>query len=115
MKGLRDRIAIVTGGASGIGRAIALRLAEEGARPVIFDLDAAGAEKVAAEARAAGGTCAARRCGITDYAAGQAAVAATDRATVVVEYVEVTAQPVVDAARELGHTVLVHQREHRVG
>ena len=69
MKGLRDKIAIVTGGASGIGRAIALRLAEEGTRPVIFDLDAAGAEKVAAEARADGGQCAARRCDITDYAA----------------------------------------------
>ena len=33
MKGLEDKIAIVTGAASGIGRAIALRLAEEGAQP----------------------------------------------------------------------------------
>ena len=78
MRGLRDRIAVVTGGASGIGRAIALRLAEEGVQPVIFDLNDEGAEAVAEEARAAGGMAASRRCDITDYAAVQAAVQATE-------------------------------------
>ena len=78
MRGLRDRIAVVTGGASGIGRAIALRLAEEGVQPVIFDLNDKGAEAVAEEARAAGGMAASRRCDITDYAAVQAAVQATE-------------------------------------
>jgi len=68
----------VTGGASGIGRAIALRLAEEGVQPVIFDLNDEGAEAVAEEARAAGGMAASRRCDITDYAAVQAAVQATE-------------------------------------
>jgi len=47
---LRDRVAVVTGGASGIGRAMARRFAEEGARGVVVaDLDGPGAEAVAAE------------------------------------------------------------------
>jgi len=45
------RIALVTGGASGIGRATAQRLAQEGAEVVILDRDAAGAERVATEIR----------------------------------------------------------------
>jgi len=48
-KELSRRIALVTGGASGIGRATALRLAAEGAHVVVADLDAAGALKVADE------------------------------------------------------------------
>ena len=79
MRGLKDRIAVVTGGASGIGRAIALRLADEGCQPAIFDIDEAGAEAVAKEAIANGGKAAARRCDITDYAAVEAAVAATEK------------------------------------
>src|SRR5262249_39107245 len=49
-KELARRVALVTGGASGIGRASALRLAAEGAHVVVADLDAAGAVKVADEA-----------------------------------------------------------------
>jgi NAD(P)-dependent dehydrogenase (short-subunit alcohol dehydrogenase family) len=46
---LKDRIAIVTGGASGIGRAIALRLAREGCNVAIWDRDISGARRVVGE------------------------------------------------------------------
>jgi NAD(P)-dependent dehydrogenase (short-subunit alcohol dehydrogenase family) len=52
---LSHRVAIVTGGASGIGRAIALSLAAEGAAVVIGDLDEAGARRVADEITSGGG------------------------------------------------------------
>jgi pyridoxal 4-dehydrogenase len=45
---LKDRVAIVTGGAQGIGRAIAQKLGAEGATVVIADLNGAGAEAAAA-------------------------------------------------------------------
>ncbi|HWN56327.1 MAG TPA: SDR family NAD(P)-dependent oxidoreductase, partial [Methylomirabilota bacterium] len=54
-KELSRRIALVTGGASGIGRAAALRLAAEGAHVIVADLDEAGARKVADEVVAAAG------------------------------------------------------------
>ncbi|MEU8362462.1 glucose 1-dehydrogenase [Nonomuraea sp. NPDC048882] len=53
---LAGRVAIVTGAAHGIGRAIAGGFAAEGAAVVIADLDGAAAEKAAAEVVAAGGT-----------------------------------------------------------
>jgi len=51
---MRDRTVIVTGGASGIGRATALLLARKGARVIVGDIDAAGGAAAAAEAVAAG-------------------------------------------------------------
>jgi len=49
------KIAIVTGAAAGIGRASALRLAQEGALVCLSDIDQAGVEKAAAEIRDGGG------------------------------------------------------------
>ena len=49
------KVAIVTGAAAGIGRACALRLAAEGARVVVSDIDEAGAAACAGEIVAAGG------------------------------------------------------------
>lgn len=52
---IKNKIAIVTGGGNGIGRAIALRLAEEGAKVVVVDIAERDAEKVAQEIREKGG------------------------------------------------------------
>lgn len=47
---LRDKVAVVTGGASGIGAALCLRFAAEGARAVVVaDTDVQGARRVADE------------------------------------------------------------------
>lgn len=51
MHGLDNKVAVVTGGARGIGKEIALRLAGAGCRLVISDVDLAGAEAAAAEIR----------------------------------------------------------------
>src|ERR1043165_6313256 len=47
MRVFKDRTAIVTGGAAGIGRALCERLAEFGARVVVADINGDGAEQVA--------------------------------------------------------------------
>ena len=52
---LEGQVALVSGSGRGIGREIALKLAREGARVVINDLDAAPAEQTVADIRAAGG------------------------------------------------------------
>jgi NAD(P)-dependent dehydrogenase (short-subunit alcohol dehydrogenase family) len=54
MKDLKDRVAVVTGAATGMGRSIALALAQEGVDVVISDIDLDEAEKVRDEVRALG-------------------------------------------------------------
>lgn len=53
---VEGKVALITGAAAGIGRATALLLARDGARLVVTDIDEAGVQTVAAEARVAGGT-----------------------------------------------------------
>ena len=49
MNRLQDRVAIVTGAAGGIGKAIVQRLGSDGARVVLADIDESGANAVATE------------------------------------------------------------------
>ncbi len=55
MAGVKDRVAIVTGAANGLGREIARVLAREGARVALGDLDTAGLEKTAEAISGSGG------------------------------------------------------------
>ena len=66
MRGLKGKTAIVTGAASGIGKAISGRLGEEGCKVCILDLNGDGAEATAADIQVAGGTAFAYRTDITD-------------------------------------------------
>jgi len=66
---LKARAAVVTGGASGIGRAIAQALAREAARVAVLDLDETGARETATAIERGGGTAAAYRVDVTDVAA----------------------------------------------
>ena len=63
---IKGWVAIVTGGASGIGRETALRLSREGAKVAIVDINLDGANKVADEIRAAGGESLALKTDITN-------------------------------------------------
>ncbi|MHA1380414.1 MAG: SDR family NAD(P)-dependent oxidoreductase [Candidatus Helarchaeota archaeon] len=62
---LKDKTAIVTGAASGIGKQTALDFAEEGANVVIADINEEGAKKVADEISKAGGKALAIKCDVT--------------------------------------------------
>ncbi|BCG85091.1 MULTISPECIES: glucose 1-dehydrogenase [unclassified Mesorhizobium] len=65
---LKDRIAVVTGAGSGIGRAGAMIMAREGAMVVIADRDQAGGEATASDIRAAGGSAEAIAADVSDDA-----------------------------------------------
>ena len=66
MRGLSGKVAVVAGGAGGIGTATCIRLGEEGASVVVGDVDGAAAEDVAARIRAAGGQAVATTVDISD-------------------------------------------------
>jgi NAD(P)-dependent dehydrogenase (short-subunit alcohol dehydrogenase family) len=77
---LDGKVAIVTGGASGIGRATAARFASAGARIAIGDLDEDRGARAAAEIGAAGGAAIFTRCDVALEADVQQLVAATTAA-----------------------------------
>jgi 2-hydroxycyclohexanecarboxyl-CoA dehydrogenase len=81
MRGLKGKTAIVTGAGSGIGRAIALRLAAEGVTVGVFDVRADAAETTAREIREAGGTAHIAACDIADYEAVVKAVESFEAAS----------------------------------
>jgi NAD(P)-dependent dehydrogenase (short-subunit alcohol dehydrogenase family) len=72
---LNDRVALVTGGAAGIGLGIARRLAVEGALVVIGDLNAAAAEESASAIAVGGQRCAARQMDVRDSASVEDSIA----------------------------------------
>ena len=76
MKRFDGRAAFVTGGAHGIGRAVALRLAQEGAAVTVADIDMDAAQAVADEVTLAGVAALAVACDVTDRASVDASVAA---------------------------------------
>jgi 2-hydroxycyclohexanecarboxyl-CoA dehydrogenase len=76
MTRLTDKVAIVTGAAQGIGRAIASRLADEGARVALADIQFDSAERAASEIRAGGGSAIAVALDVTRL---DDAIAAADR------------------------------------
>ena len=79
MRGLQDKTAIVTGGAGGIGRAICMRLSQEGVRVGVFDKNAKAADAVAEEVSKIGPRAHAHAVDIADYASVTAAVAAFEQ------------------------------------
>ncbi len=80
MRGLKDKVVIVTGSASGIGRALALRFGAEGALVALFDINEAGTADVASTIMAAGGKALTYRVDITDRASIESSVAALESA-----------------------------------
>jgi len=73
---LKDKVAYITGSASGIGKEIAIMFAQEGAKIVIADLNQAAADATAAEIKASGGQAIGVAVDVTDEALVNASVEA---------------------------------------
>ncbi len=76
---LENRVAVITGAASGIGRACALEFAKEGARVVLADVNLPGARETAGQIEAAGGVAHPVETDVSDPAAVERLVAETLR------------------------------------
>lgn len=77
---LQDRVAVITAAGSGMGRAGALRFAEEGAHVWVADVDAAAAAETVTLVEAAGGRATARAVDVTDVEALRSLFAAVEAA-----------------------------------
>lgn len=77
MRRFDDKVALITGAASGIGKATALRLAQEGASVFCVDVQAEALELTIKECREAGGRAEAQICDVSSAASVQEALSAT--------------------------------------
>jgi NAD(P)-dependent dehydrogenase (short-subunit alcohol dehydrogenase family) len=102
--------ALVTGGAAGLGEAIAHRLAADGAAVAVADIDEAGAARVASAITAAGGRAVAATCDVTRTADVEAAVRAASELgrlrTLVLSAAIESRQSVLECSDEDWQTVL---------
>ncbi|MEM9473242.1 MAG: glucose 1-dehydrogenase [Pseudomonadota bacterium] len=78
MRGLKGKVVVVTGGGSGIGRAVCRRFVEEQASVVILDINSDGAAETARLISDAGGRARSHVTDISDYDAVEAAIAAAE-------------------------------------
>src|SRR5690554_5564829 len=91
---LKGKVAIVTGSARGLGKAIVLRLAEEGAKVIISDIDENGCKKVLELIREKGGNGIAITCDVTNRESivnlGKATIEAFGRLDILVNNAGIT-------------------------
>jgi NAD(P)-dependent dehydrogenase (short-subunit alcohol dehydrogenase family) len=74
---LSGKVAVITGGASGIGRATCLRIASEGCHVAVIDIDEKGAQSVAEECAKAGVEVQALRADVSDENEVETAISKT--------------------------------------
>jgi 3-oxoacyl-[acyl-carrier protein] reductase len=77
---LPGKVALVTGGGNGMGRAYCVALAREGASVVVTDVDVESAASVVDEIKRAGGVATSARCDVSDQAEVETAVATATKA-----------------------------------
>jgi 2-hydroxycyclohexanecarboxyl-CoA dehydrogenase len=80
MRGLKDKVVVITGGGGGIGGATCKRFAEAGSKVAVLDIALDTAERTAQAITSTGGTAKAFACDITQYEAVQTAIAGVEAA-----------------------------------
>lgn len=105
----RDAVAVVTGGASGLGRAVCLELGRRGARVVVTDIQEEGARAVAEAIGAAGGRATAAALDVRDAAAFERLVEETAAAHGRIDYLFNNAG--LAASGEAQNLILEHWRK----